>query len=518
MVYHTLSLNESLVFVAGAIAILLLARHLSQRRRLPLPPGPKGHPLVGSAFSLDPGRPWIQISHWAKDYGPFFLFWTFGTPVIVIADLDIAKDLLEKRGAIYSDRPRLVMADEIISDRMNPTLARNVHGGVKRFRRVMSEQLRLSEVRAHAYPVQKMEARKLVKNVLEKPRGFIEAIDHFATSIMLSTTYKHPITANSPADKALVHQIVKSTQRFFGAFIAGAYVVDLIPALKYLPSFFPGMAWKRDGIAWQKEDTQMYKHLWDAAELSPSGTDEACFVNRMVSRDMYGMTRKEASFLAGALLAAGSDTTSASLTILIICMMYHPDALKKAQEEVDRVVGRDRMPTFEDLDELHFIQATIREGSRWLHAAPVGIPHRLEQEDEYRGYRLPKGATVIAAISLCNHNPAHFPNPDKFLPERFLDPATGKFVEQPTAGFGFGRRTCPGKYLAEASLFIGWSSLLWAFDFAPVLDGRGEQVLPTLDPAKWSASAASFPPKFPCEFRVRHEGVEEVLKDSLAEM
>jgi hypothetical protein len=102
-----------------------------------------GWPLIGSALNIDPGRPWLSFIPWAKQYGPAVLVWTFGQPVLVLNTMDMANALLVKKSAIYcasrspqsafrsqgaADRPRLVMADEIITEKMNPTLARTEYG------------------------------------------------------------------------------------------------------------------------------------------------------------------------------------------------------------------------------------------------------------------------------------------------------------------------------------------------------------------------------------------------------
>ena len=120
----------------------------------------------------------------------------------------------------------------------------------------------------------------------------------------------------------------------------------------------------------------------------------------------------------------------------------------------------------------------------------LGIPHRLTSDDSYEGFFLPAGSTVIAnawyafSISLpclflssCRailHDDAVFPEPDKFKSERFLDPA----MRFPDAAFGFGRRTCPGRFMARSSLWIGIASVLAAFEISPKLDEQGKPILP----------------------------------------
>jgi cytochrome P450 len=94
-------------------------------------------------------------------------------------------------------------------------------------------------------------------------------------------------------------------------------------------------------------------------------------------------------------LEAGSDTTTGILIGFIQAMLVFPDVLKKAQQEVDSVVGPDRMPTMEDAPNLHYIRACVKESLRWMPTVILGVPHAVLKDDFYMGYKIPAGATII---------------------------------------------------------------------------------------------------------------------------
>ena len=94
---------------------------------------------------------------------------------------------------------------------------------------------------------------------------------------------------------------------------------------------------------------------------------------------------------------AGTDTTAAELVAFVQAMILFPEVQKKAQEELDRVCG-DRMPTKEDAESLPYILACIKETCRWMPTAILGIPHAVMRDDEYKGYKIPKDATVICNV------------------------------------------------------------------------------------------------------------------------
>jgi cytochrome P450 len=169
-------------------------------------------------------------------------------------------------------------------------------------------------------------------------------------------------------------------------------------------------------------------------------------------------------------------------------MVAYPEVQRRAQTELDAVVGRDRLPTFADAPRLPYVCAIVREVLRWRPVAPLGVPHAAIKDDWYEGMFIPKGTVCIANIWHCNHDLAVFgEDADEFRPERHLDRqgelASGP-VETNKAGhvtYGFGRRICVGKELANDSLFIDTSRMLWAANFERARGKDGKELPLDLD-------------------------------------
>ncbi len=169
-------------------------------------------------------------------------------------------------------------------------------------------------------------------------------------------------------------------------------------------------------------------------------------------------------------------------------MVAFPEAQRRAQAELDAVVGRDRLPTFSDAPHLPYIHAIVKETLRWRPVTPLGIPHVATVEDWYEGMYIPKGTACIANIWQCNHDQAVYgEDADEFRPERFLN-SRGELTSGPMdanqeghTSYGFGRRNCVGKVLANESLFIYVARTLWAVNIERVRDESGNEVLPDTD-------------------------------------
>ena len=163
-------------------------------------------------------------------------------------------------------------------------------------------------------------------------------------------------------------------------------------------------------------------------------------------------------------------------------MIAFPEVQRRAQAEIDSVVGRDRLPTFDDAPRLPYVRAIIREILRWRPALPFGVPRAATEEDWYEGMYIPKGTTCIANVWHCNHDRAVFgEDADEFRPERHLN-ENGELslgpVETNQAGqvtFGFGRRICVGREMAYDSLFMSTVRILWAAKLERVRDENGKQ-------------------------------------------
>ena len=123
-------------------------------------------------------------------------------------------------------------------------------------------------------------------------------------------------------------------------------------------------------------------------------------------------------------------------------MVLNPDVMKKAQEELDRVVGQEQLPGFSDRGNLPYIDALVKELLRWNPPAPISIPRRVTQDDVYRGLLIPAGATVIENIWAVFRDPDIYPDPEAFNPDRFLkDGEINPLIFNPEDRvFGSGRR------------------------------------------------------------------------------
>lgn len=193
----------------------------------------------------------------------------------------------------------------------------------------------------------------------------------------------------------------------------------------------------------------------------------------------YNLDPLEISALAANLLGAGSDTSSSTLITAVLAMRAFPETLPRAWEELDRVVGRSRSPSWDD--NLPYMRAFVKEVFRWRSVAIIGgMPHAPIQDDYWNGYLIPKGTWTQGNVWAIHHNDREFPEPDRFNPMRFMDgPDARPFPgERGYMTFGWGRRSCAGQYLAEQGTYLSVARLVWGFRVQPAIDETTKEEIP----------------------------------------
>lgn len=172
------------------------------------------------------------------------------------------------------------------------------------------------------------------------------------------------------------------------------------------------------------------------------------------------------------LLAAGSDTSAGTMEWTLSLLLNHPEVLKKAQIEIDQVVGKDRLVDESDVSNLPYLRCILNETLRLKPPGPLLVPHEASEDCVVGGYKIPSGTMVIVNQWAIHHDPKVWEDPEAFKPERFegLEGTRDGFKLLP---FGYGRRSCPGEGLAVRVLGMTLGSIIQCFDWERI----GEEMI-----------------------------------------
>ncbi|KAI0037071.1 cytochrome P450 [Vararia minispora EC-137] len=462
-----------------------------------MPPGPRGFLWLGNQHQVPAVKPWRKFAEWNHVYGPVVSLFLGRTPVIVLGTAQAAWDLLDKRSDIYSSRPRFIMAGEILSDNKRG-LMMPAGEEWRKFRRVLHSGLHARKADSYK-EIQSLESQLLMHQLLHEPVEYERHIRRFSASVVVSLAYGRRIDN-------VDDWIVKQNMETMACNIPGKYLVESWSWLLKLPR---SLQWfRREAEAQRKKDLHHLTYMLnDVKARIAQGTCPPCLAaETYMSREKLGISELDVAYTVSSPFGAGIETTLGTTLTFLLAMLHYPDAMRKAQAELDDVIGGERMPDFNDRDSLPFVRALINEVLRWRPVAALGgTPHAVTADDEYMGMLIPKGSTVFANLDGIMRNPGTFSDPEVFKPERFLsstDPRLGDF----DLPFGFGRRVCPGMHLARNSLFINISRILWAFDVLPV---EGQSL-----PDVWAYTDGfnSWPQPFRVEFFCRKSSIRDCIE------
>ncbi|KAF8971478.1 cytochrome P450 [Flammula alnicola] len=515
-----ISTNTLYPILVAFIASYLLRLLLRRRKDLPLPPGPKGYPVIGNVYDVPHHYPWLTYADWAKKYGDVFSFSAFNNTTIVLNSLKATTELLDKRSSNYSDRPRMVMANELMGWEWD--FAHMAYTDRWRRHRRMFHQYFQPRNLASYYPVQKRMIINLLEQLGRSPEQFAPHFRQYVGSIVLRAAYGYEVKAENDFYINLVHTAVQPLLLVVHA--TGNFLVEFLPILKHVPAWVPGAGFKRKAGIWSKGAWDLRNIPFDAVKKSMAdGLAEQSFVydnlEKIKAENTINPEEEEiVKNCAGIIYLAGSDTTSSLLLAWVLAMAHYPEVQKRAQAEIDQVIGKSRLPDFSDRQSLPYLEAMILETMRWHPITPLAVPHRAIHEDEYDGYKIPAGATVTPNAWAILHDEELYPEPSLFKPERFFQKEGISFDLQPdptiVGGFGFGRRVCPGRHLATNTAWIAIACVMATYNISKAVDDEGNVVEPLVE---FTDGLVSHPKPYKVKITPRSDHICQLIESAKLE-
>ncbi|CAK5284911.1 unnamed protein product [Mycena citricolor] len=520
----------NLLLFLPAVALCHKFLYRSTRRSLPLPPGPPKKPLIGNLLDLPANQQWLTFAKWSKQYDSDIIHVSaLGTSIVVLSSPEAVKELFEKRSAVYSSRVQAPMVNELMG--WGGFIGFLPYGARWRSHRKAFMQAFNPEVVKQFYSQQRNGVHSLLRRILAQPNDdVIGQFWIFAAGIIMDIAYGIKIRTS---DDQYVSIVAEAVHGLSVASVPGAFLVDIIPPLKYIPRWVPGAGFKREAQKWCKATMDAVEMPFsETKRMMSAGTASASYSSlhlrtledpsSTLSPNAKIAHEEVVKYTAAAMYVAGVDTVVSALGTFVIAMLLYPDVQRAAQQEIDEVWGHGNLPDFsEDAEErMPYLGALIKEVLRWRNITAVAIPHQSEAEDEYKGYRIPKGSVVIGntwailhdEVRMDSHtliSPAHdrkqemYSDPDTFKPERFLlNGKLNKDIRDPEAFiYGYGRRhgICPGRYMASNSLWLTIGSLLSMFDFVKTEGTQDEGQY------GWFWGLISTPLPFKCTMRPRSD-------------
>ncbi|KAB8261640.1 cytochrome P450 [Aspergillus pseudonomiae] len=448
----------------GGLCVALY-QHSGRSKTLPLPPQPSGGLVLGNLLEVlrasKESLQHILMQEWAREHGE-------------VCRVRLGPEIMDRSSAISSERPRWIVSNELICNRLNVLL---LHGSDPRwkvrpnFRSGLSTEAKLVDCRILQY-----ETARFLYDIANNPEAgqdgvrILRLIARYTYSAFATQTFGMDIPN---ADDPVIEYIHETGLAQILGTIPGMHMVDIFTWLNYLPLCLK--PWERDARKRSKRDLEWcmarLERIKDPAFAGQYMAD-AFLPSVIQAPDRGGFTTEEqAAYLSLQLIIGAADTSQISTWSFLEAMLQYPDVQQKARAQIEAVVG-DRLPDFADLERIPYIRCIMKELWRWRPPVSLGHPHVTTKDIIYKGQQIPKGARLHLNAWAISHDPKRHEDPDRFWPERYADDHTttmqsinsSDVTKRDHFAFGAGRRICPGYHVAERSLAIAMMRILWAFE------------------------------------------------------
>eukprot|EP00057_Strongylocentrotus_purpuratus_P018739 XP_011673213.1 PREDICTED: steroid 17-alpha-hydroxylase/17,20 lyase [Strongylocentrotus purpuratus] len=468
------SVMESADAVALTLCGVVLLASLavwSMSRPRGFPPGPLGVPILGSVFSMTASPEEIFV-RWSKQYGDVFGFKVGQRMIVVINHQDAIREALLKHGIEFAGRPDFFSFGVF------------TYGFKDIIFSSYSDTWKLHHKFAHA-ALRQFASGKRLENLLHgsiaKMEGYLskmddsEPVDPKLVITLLLYNVMSTMCFGKDYDFLDENLIAwkennEKLNQEFGMGVAA----DFFGWAQYLPT--PGVK-----MVHRMRD-ELHRFVWDELDSHKKNFDPD---NVRDVFDMLLLAQKEAAdsgnqdaeklsdthlvLTVSNMFAAGIQNTTETLYWALAFMVEHRDIQSRCQAEIDRAIGRKRVPVVDDRGSLPYTEATLYEVMRYSSILPIAVPHATTCDVNFRGYRIPKGAVVMFNTYSMHYDPNAWESPTSFKPEHFLED-DGSVQQHPSSflPFGAGRRSCLGEVAAKTDLIIIFTWLLQNYCFKTV--------------------------------------------------
>ncbi|XP_073454692.1 cytochrome P450 2G1-like [Aquarana catesbeiana] len=449
-------------------------------RKRGLPPGPTPLPLIGNLLNIKMGSMAKSLIKLSEQYGSVYTLYFGSSPIIVICGYEAITEALIDQNDDFGGRGKLATFDQFTKG-----YGLSFANG-ERWRKIRTFTFKILKdfglgKKSNEWKIQEEaqcvveEFRKCQGHPLNPSKKFMEASSNILCSILFGDRYDY---TDKRFEKLLfiTEEVSRITSSPWGQ------VQSIFPTLM---SYVPGPHHKAVSLSKEMVEfvAEIVKSCQQTLHLSKPRHFVDCFLIKMEKEKDDPNTEfnmKNLLYTIHNLFIAATESLKTTLGHALLILLKYPEVEDKLHEEIDRVIGRDRIVNMSDRFEMPYTQAVIHEVQRFCDIVPFNVPHMVTKDTMFRGYYIPKGTDVYTLLCTVHRETMHFATPYKFNPSHFLD-ENGQFKKNDAfMAFSVGKRSCPGEGLARMEIFIFLTTILQNFTLTSKTEFSETDVAPKL--------------------------------------
>ncbi|KAG3264438.1 cytochrome P450 2C21-like, transcript variant X2 [Ictidomys tridecemlineatus] len=420
-----------IVLVVCLSCLILFSLWNRRHAKGKLPPGPTPLPIIGNILQLDIKNIAKSLSILAKDYGPVFTVHFGMKPTVVLYGYEAVKEALIDRAEEFSGRGSYPVIDHIFQGLGIVFSNGEIWKQTRRFSLTVLRNMGMGK-------------KTIEDRIKEEALCLIDELKK---------------TNGSPCDPT---------------FLLSCVPCNVIASVIFQNRFDYGDEKFHTLIHYFHENFRLVSTPW----IQEKHNKQSDF-----TMDNLIVTTWD-------LFSAGTETTSTTMKYGLLLLLKHPEVSAKVQEEIERVIGRDRSPCMQDRSRMPYTDAVLHEIQRYINLVPINLPHTVTQDVKFREYVFPKGTEIMVSLTSLLYDEKEFPNPQKFDPGHFLDESGNFKKSDHFMAFSAGKRVCVGEGLARMELFLILTSILQHFTLKPLIDPKDIDTTPS------TIGLGSIPPSY----------------------
>nr|AAK38088.1 putative cytochrome P450 [Lolium rigidum] len=467
--------SSATLFFLSVVTLVILVSLVSRKpsSKLRRPPGPRDLPFVGSLHHLLTSQPHVALRNLAKTHGPVMRLRLGQVEAVVVSSSAAAQEVLRDNDLSFASRPNLLATEIMCYGNLDVAFA--PYGAYWRALKKLCVLELLSSRKVRQFkPVRDSETMSLIKEICAAGKGG-KPVKLRSLLVKCTSSVTGKATFGERCDIDLREQFMAAME-VAQIHSSGFCVGDLFPSLGFL-DVATGMRYQL-WRARQQLDNVVDKIISDCEarreekKSTPTG-DEDLLSLMLRIRDEGGSDFPIETINIKAIIVdlftAGTETTSSTAEFVMSELMRNPKVMKKAQEEVWRMMENKSPQDHENhMDELPYLRMVIKETMRLHPVVPLLLPRLCRESCHVGGFEITKGTRVIINAWALATSPENWNEPEEFRPERFEDSVVvnDKGTQFKLMPFGGGRRMCPGDGFALATLELMVARLLYYFEWS----------------------------------------------------